>query len=521
MTDMTSSTTDFAPTESRRAPLRLILAGLMLAMVLAALDQSIVNTALPAVASDLGGMAHLSWVVTAFMLSSTNATPIFGKLGDMYGRRNLLLGCITLFILASALCGLAQSMPELIGFRLLQGIGGGGLMTLTQTTISDVVGPRERLRYQGLFTGAFAFSSLAGPVLGGGLTTALSWRWVFYVNVPVGLVALALLISALKLPAVEKRRHHIDWFGALLLTGAATALLLLFSLAGSVFPRISPQSGALLAAGLLLLALFVWQETRAREPMVDLSLFAIPAFTIGAVTTGAMTFAMMSAMVFLPLYLQLVLGMSAAQSGLVMVPQIVMMLLSSVLGGRLSARIGRPKLFLVGGIALEASGLGLLALMAHQEAGVVPVLGALAVLGTGMGSAMPNATVIVQNAVPRVSLGVATAGMSFLRSLGGALGVAVSGGVMTSLLATKLQGLEGIDAAGIATGGIELIATLSTALQAEVAEAFRQAISASFLIGAGVMALALGIALQLRGTELGPTGAGKTPALDATAEKSA
>ncbi|MFD2175764.1 MDR family MFS transporter [Rhodobacter lacus] len=503
MSEITPSA-DFAAPGRGRAPLRLILAGLMLAMVLAALDQSIVNTALPAVASDLGGMAHLSWVVTAFMLSSTTATPIFGKLGDMFGRRNLLLGAITLFILASALCGLAQSMPELIGFRLLQGIGGGGLMTLTQTTISDVVGPRERLRYQGLFTGAFAFSSLAGPVLGGALTTAFSWRWVFYVNVPVGLIALALLITALKLPAVEKRHHQIDWPGALLLTAAASALLLLFSLAGSVFPRISPQSGALLVAGLGLLALFLWQEKRAPEPMVDLRLFTISAFTIGTITTGAMTFAMMSAMVFLPLYLQLVLGMSAAQSGLVMLPQIVTMLLSSVLGGRLSARIGRPKPFLVIGIALEAAGLGLLALVAHLEAGLVPVLGALAVLGTGMGSAMPNATVIVQNAVPRASLGVATSSMSFLRSLGGAMGVAVSGGVMTSLLAANLQGLGGIDATAIATGGMETISALSGPQRAAVAEAFRQAISASFLIGAGVMVLALLIAVNLRGTDLAP-----------------
>ncbi|MBZ4023893.1 hypothetical protein CKO11_15680 [Rhodobacter sp. TJ_12] len=501
MTELSTAPESFAP-ETRQRDLPVILTGLMLAMVLAALDQSIVNTALPAVASELGGMAHLSWVVTAFMLASTTATPIFGKLGDMFGRRNLLLGCITLFIAASALCGLAQTMEELIAFRLLQGIGGGGLMTLTQTTISDVVGPRERLRYQGLFTGAFAFASIAGPVLGGALTTALSWRWVFYVNIPVGAIALTLLVIGLKLPAVEQRRHQIDWLGALLLTSAATALLLLFSLAGSVFPRLSLTSALLAAGGLIALALFIWQERRAREPMVDLSLFALPAFRIGTLTTGAMTFAMMSAMVFLPLYLQLVLGMSAAQSGLVMLPQVGMMLLSSVLGGRLSAQIGKPKRFLVGGIILEALGLGLLATLAHEQAGVIPVLAALAILGTGMGSAMPNATVIVQNAVPHGSLGVATASMSFLRSLGGALGVAVSGGVMTSLLAAKLAGLGGVDASAIATGGMAVIRTLPEAAQLQVAEAFRQAIAASFAIGGGVMALALVLALRLRGTDL-------------------
>ncbi|PTV94760.1 EmrB/QacA subfamily drug resistance transporter [Rhodobacter aestuarii] len=503
MTDVTTSPADFAPDHSRR-DLHVILVGLMLAMVLAALDQSIVNTALPAVASELGGMAHLSWVVTAFMLASTTATPIFGKLGDMFGRRNLLLGCITLFIAASALCGLAQSLEELIAFRLLQGIGGGGLMTLTQTTISDVVGPRERLRYQGLFTGAFAFSSVAGPLLGGGLTTALSWRWVFYVNIPVGAIALTLLVIGLKLSPVEKRSHQIDWLGAILLTLAAGALLLLFSLAGSVFPRISTTSALLAGGGLIALALFIWQEKRAAEPMVDLSLFKNGPFTIGTLTTGGMTFAMMCAMVFLPLYLQLVLGMTAAQSGLVMLPQITMMLVSSVLGGRLSAKIGKPKLFLVGGIILEAAGLGLLAALAHEEAGVVPVLGALAVLGTGMGSAMPNATVIVQNAVPRATLGVATAAMSFLRSLGGALGVAVSGGVMTSLLAAKLAGLGGVDASAIATGGMQVIHTLPEAAQAQVAEAFRQAIAGSFMIGCGVMCLALLLSLRLKGTELPP-----------------
>ncbi len=483
----------------------MILAGLMLSMILASLDQSIVNTALPRMASDLGGLAHLSWVVTAFMLSSTIATPMFGKLSDMFGRRNFLVLAICLFIGASALCGVAQSMGQLVFFRLVQGIGAGGLMTLTQTIISDVVGPRERVRYQGLFTAAFALSAVAGPILGGGLTTALSWRWVFYVNLPVGLVALALILRALK-PSGRRVAHQIDYAGAVLLAAAAALALLLFSWGGSLFAWRSWQAASVIATVIVLVGLFIWRERHAAEPVLSLALFRIQSFTVGTVTMGCMGFAMMSAMVFLPLYFQLVLGLNPAEAGFMLLPQILMMLASSVIGGKISADLGRPKLFMAGGIALEAGGLASLALLASAGAGIPWFWGALAILGLGMGVAMPNATAIVQNAVPQAEMGVATASMSFIRSMGGALGVAVSGGVMTARLGADLARHTEIDVQAVINGGMGTIAALPDTFRPVIISAFGDAITASFEIGGGVMAFAFILALTLRGTDFVTTG---------------
>ena len=481
--------------------LRRLFAGLILSLILAAMDQSIVNTALPRMAGDLGGLAHLSWVVTAFMLASTSATPIFGKLSDMYGRRAFLVGAIALFLGMSMLCGLAQSMPQLIAFRLGQGIGAGGIMTLTQTVIGDVVGPRERVRYQGLFSGAFAFASLAGPLLGGGLTTALSWRWVFYINLPVGVLALVLLWHALP-PAPPRKSHRIDVAGAALLVISASALLSVFSLGGSLFAWTSPACYALSALAVFGLIAFLAVERRAAEPIISLSLFRIGPFAIGVLTMACMGFAMMSAMVFLPLYFQLVLGLNPAQAGAMMLPQIVAMVISSIFGGRLSVKSGRPKVFMATGIALEAAGLGSLALLSALEADAPAFWGSLAMLGCGMGIAMPNAMAIVQNSVPRDSIGTATASVTFLRSLGGALGVAVSGGVMASGLANGLAHLQRqVDVQSIIGGGMQAVQSLPGALRPQIEEAFRSAITGSFEIGGGVMAMALLVALTLQGTD--------------------
>uniref|UniRef100_UPI0011095DAE MFS transporter n=1 Tax=Poseidonocella sp. HB161398 TaxID=2320855 RepID=UPI0011095DAE len=283
--------TDTSPSRWLPAHLRRVFAGLLVAMALAALDQSIVNTALPRMASDLGGLSHLSWVVTAFMLANTVSTPIYGKMSDMFGRRPFLLGAVALFLIMSMLCGLAQTMGQLIAFRFVQGIGAGGIMTLSQTVVSDLVTPRERVRYQGLFSGAFAFSSLAGPLLGGALTTLLSWRWVFYINLPLGALALALLWTALP-PSPPRRRHRIDYAGALLLVIGASALLLLFSLGGSLFAWGSAASCGLGAVALVALAGFLFVETRAAEPVINLALFRIGSFATGILTMSCMGFAM-------------------------------------------------------------------------------------------------------------------------------------------------------------------------------------------------------------------------------------
>jgi EmrB/QacA subfamily drug resistance transporter len=503
-TDIEISDKSFEDGTEKVSPkeLRPIFAGLMLAMSLGSLDQSIVNTALPAMASDLGGLAHLSWVVTAFMLSSTVATPIFGKLSDMYGRRGLLLLAITLFMMMSILCGVAQSMTQLIIFRLVQGIGAGGVMTLCQTTISDVVTPKERIRYQGLFTGTFAMSAVAGPILGGALTTALSWRWIFYINVPIALIAIFILWNSL--PTLKARKKHvIDVWGALTMVCGATSILLLFSLGGTLFPWQSYTAGLIAATALISIVLFIYVESRAAEPIVTLSLFRIRNFTIGSVTTGCMGFAMMSAMVFLPLYFQLVLGLSAAQSGSMLLAQIIAMLLTSVFGGQISSKLNRPKLFMIAGIALEALGLSIFAVLAYLQKDTYWFLIGLAILGLGMGIAMPHATVIVQNAAPKNALGEATSSMAFIRSLGGALGVAVSGGVMTTKLHDGLSEISpDIDVQGIINGGMDAVAGLPAGLRPSIELAFSHAITASFVIGGSVMLLAFLLSLSLENKHL-------------------
>lgn len=482
--------------------LRPILAGLMLAMSLGSLDQSIVNTALPSMASDLGGLAHLSWVVTAFMLSSTVATPIFGKLSDMYGRRGLLLSCIALFMFVSTLCGFAQSITQLILFRLLQGIAAGGVMTLCQASIGDVVSPKERIRFQGLFTATFAMSAVAGPILGGVLTTALSWRWIFYINIPIALIAIFTLWNSL--PALkERKKHTIDFYGAIAIVIGASSTLLLFNLGGTLFAWQSMTTLIISAIAIFSIILFIYNENRAAEPIVTLRLFRIRNFTIGSVTAGCMGFAMMSAMVFLPLYFQLVLGLSAAQSGSMLLAQISAMLLTSIFGGQMSSKLNRPKLFMITGIALEALGLIIFAVLAYTQRDTQWFLIGLAILGLGMGIAMPHATVIVQNSAPKSSLGEATSTMAFIRSLGGALGVAISGGVMTTKLNVGLNAINSdIEVQEIVNGGMSAIARLPENLRPSIELAFSHAITASFVIGGSVMLLAFLLSLTLENNQL-------------------
>ena len=478
---------EIAPVPPSKRELRLVFAALMMAMVMASLDQNIVNTALPRMASELGGLAHISWVVTAFMLTSTITTPFYGKLSDMYGRRRMLIISISLFLAASVLCGTAQTMTQLILFRALQGLGAGGLMTLSQTVIGDMVGPRERGRYQGLFTGAFAISSVAGPLLGGVLTTMLSWRWVFYVNIPVGSLALALILAGLR-PAPPAARHRIDYAGAGLLTFGTAAAMLLLSSAGSLAPWGSPAMIGMIGSAGLALILFIRQERHTAEPIIDPALFRIRAFAIGVASSGMMSFAMMGSLVFLPLFFQLVLGLSPIGAGLMMLPQIIGMVVSSVVCGRLSSRLGIFKPFLLLGVGLEFSALSALAVMAYAGTGLYGFLFALGALGTGMGTGMPTATVIVQNAVDRKVLGVATSSMSFIRSLGGALGVALSGGIMAARLSHMLKSLApDIDAGDLMSKGISSIQALPAAEHGAVIEAYRMAISTSFLMSGIVM----------------------------------
>ncbi len=495
MTDIAADTSTPAPLSRRE--FRMVLAGLMMAMVLAALDQNIVSTALPRIVSDLGGLAHLSWVVTAFMLTATMTTPLYGKLSDTYGRKPLFYVAIGLFLLGSALCGVAQSMGQLIAFRALQGLGAGGLMTLAQTTIGDILEPRERPRYQGLFTGVWAVCSVTGPLIGGFLTSALSWRWIFYVNLPVGALALFLISIALKKKNAPVR-HQLDYLGVVLVMAATSAIMLVLSWGGAEYGWRSPQILGLAAGALVLAAALFFQERRAPEPIIALDMFKNMVFRIGASVTGLNSLGMFGVMVFMSLYFQLVLGVEPYQAGLLLTPQIGGMILASVLGGHIVSLTGRYKAFLVAGCATTASTMVAMSYFTSHSHGALPIELCLAVMGCGMGLTMPNMTVAVQNAVPRERLGAATATLSFTRSLGGAMGVSLFGGLMTVRLTEALtQRALGVDAAELLQSGIGKIAAMEPVRKALVISAYREAIGSVFVVAAAVAAVSFLLVLLM------------------------
>jgi EmrB/QacA subfamily drug resistance transporter len=447
--------------------------GVVLAVIVSSLDQNIVAVALPRIASELGGISYISWIVTAFLLTATIAAPIYGKLSDIYGRRRMLTLSMAVFLGTTILCSLVNTMPQLIAARALQGFGAGGLVTLSQSTIGDLVGPRQRGRYQGYFSGAMAISTVAGPLLGGALIADFSWRGIFLVTIPFGVASLTLTRLGLPKNFIYKL-HHIDYTGILLLAIGTSAALALFNTLESGLISRPLTSVALGALAVACTALFLRQERRASEPLLGLTLFGNGSFVAGVIAAGMMTFAMQGAMVFLPLYFQEVQGMTPTHSGLMLIAQIAGLIFSSILGGQLSARTGQFKKFLIAGVAMEMVAIASLAMLALARAGEIPFLAALGLLGLGTGLGMPNAVVIVQNSVPRASLGIATASMSFLRSLGGAFGVALSGCVMHSVF-------DSIVRPGHA----------ATANNIHFADALRPAIAASFALGAAMMLLAL------------------------------
>ncbi len=405
----------------------LSLAGLLTTMALASLDQNIVSTALPRIVADLGGLAHLAWVITAFMLTSTATAPLYGKLSDMHGRRPLFVVAILVFVSGSALCGLARSMTGLILFRGLQGLGAGGLMVLAQTAIADLVPPRQRGRYQGLFTGVFALCSVTGPVLGGVITEALSWRWIFYVNLPVGAVALSLILTALPRSGRRPVAHRVDYPGAALLIMTTAALLLLLSWGGTVAAWSSPTIAGLAFGAMALLALLLARERIAAEPILPLALFRNPVFAIAVAVVAITAMALFGAFVFLPTFFQLVAGESPSKAGLLTTPMMGGLIVASVLGGRLVSARGRYKGLSVLGLGLAVAGLVAIAAAARATAPLLAIEAALVVTGAGLGLVMPNLTVAIQNAVrPETAGGCHLGGVVFplaRRSVrGGAVG---------------------------------------------------------------------------------------------------
>ncbi len=426
-----------APLEGRA--LRTVFAALMLGMFLAALDQTIVSTALPTIVGDLGGLKHLSWVVTSYLLATTVSTPLYGKLGDMFGRKPVFLAAILIFLAGSMLAGLSQSMGQLIGFRALQGIGAGGLMVGAQAIIGDIVPPRERGRYMGLIGSVFGVASVAGPLLGGFLVDSLSWRWVFYVNMPIGAIAIAIVTLRLHLHTPQTR-HRIDFLGAGLLSGAVTALILVATWGGSQYAWGSTTIVGLGLAGVALLGAFVWQERRAAEPVIPLSLFRSSVFNVASAMGFTIGMAMFGAIVYIPVFLQLVYGASPTSSGLRMLPLMAGLLVAAVASGRAISAMGRYRIFPITGTAVLVVGMLLLSLLG---AGTPPWRASayMLVVGVGIGLVMQVLVLVVQNDAPRAAMGVATSTATFFRSVGGSFGVAIFGAIFASRLADQISRL--------------------------------------------------------------------------------
>ena len=417
---------------------RLIFGALMLVLLIASLDQTIVSTALPTMVGDLGGASQLSWVVTAYLLASTVAGPLYGKLGDLFGRKQLLQGAIVIFLIGSALCGLSQSMTELIAFRALQGLGGGGLMVVTLAVIGDVVSPRERGRYQGYFGAVFGVSTVIGPLLGGFLVDSVSWRWIFYVNLPIGLAALGVIAAAL--PRRKSDAHpRVDYLGAALLAGGLAAIVLYTSLGGTTYGWGAPLMIVLLAVGFALLGLFVLREHYAAEPILPLELFRNRVFSVAAAVAFIVGLALFGAVTYIPLYLQDVKGHTPTVSGLLLTPMMGGVLLTSIASGQLISRLGRYKPFPIAGTALMTVGLGLLSRL-HVGTSALTAAGFLLVLGLGLGMVMQVLVLVAQNAVDYKYLGVATSGSTLFRQVGGSIGVAIFGALFSNGLSSRLRG---------------------------------------------------------------------------------
>jgi EmrB/QacA subfamily drug resistance transporter len=472
-----------------------IFGGLMLVMLLASLDQTIVSTALPTIVGDLGGLAHLSWVVSAYLLAQTAVTPLYGKLGDLYGRKAVLQVAILVFLAGSALCGLAQGMTELIAFRAVQALGGGGLIVLTQAVVGDVVSPRERGRYQGLFGAVFGVSSVAGPLLGGFFVDTLSWRWIFYVNLPLG--AIALVVLAAVLPAAKTRtERRIDYLGSGLLAGALSCIILATSLGGNSWAWDSGELIGTAAGGVGLLVLFVFVERRAAEPVLPLRLFRSRPFSVAGAIGLIVGFALFGSTVFVPLFFQTVNSASPTGSGLRMLPMMAGVLLTSIGSGQLITRFGRYRPFPIAGTALMVVAFAFMSTM-DEDTSAFGSSWRLLLLGLGLGLVMQVLVLVAQNAVDYSDLGVATSGSTLFRLIGGSLGTAAFGAIFSNRLASELAGA--VPSASAQEGRLNpaQLHRLPPAAHDAYIHAFTSSLSTVFAAAGGVAALGFLLALVL------------------------
>jgi EmrB/QacA subfamily drug resistance transporter len=471
-----------------------VFAGLVIVLALGAIDQSIVATALPRIVSDLGGMSHLSWVVTSYILASTATMPLYGKLSDQYGRKPVLYFAIFMFLFGSVLCGAASNLLELIVFRAIQGIGAGGLLPLAQIIIGDMVPPTQRGKRQGVVAGIFALCSVVGPVLGGVITDLLSWHWIFFVNLPVGAVAFVIISRTLR-QYTPLHARRIDYFGSVLMTGCTVALLLVLTLGGGQWPWTSTPIMALTACALATGAMFVRHVKHEPEPVLPLDLFHNRLFVIASLVMALTFMGLMGASLFFPLFFQLVMGVSPARSGLLTGPMMIGIAISSLFNGRVLMRAGRYKPTVVAGLALATLAFGVLAWSAATAQSLGIIEPAIFALGLGLGLVMPNVTIAVQSALAPIHRGVGTATLTFFRSLGGLVGVAGSGAILAwQLRSHSSAAVPAVsmspEAGGIANHALPQLTDTAVLM-------YRHAIASTFTVGACIVACAFVLVLLL------------------------
>jgi EmrB/QacA subfamily drug resistance transporter len=484
-----------------RPRVKLIFGALMLVILLASLDQTIVATALPTIVGDLGGLEHLSWVVTAYLLASTVTGPLYGKFGDLYGRKITLQVAIVIFLIGSALCGIAQNMPELIAFRALLGLGAGGLLVTTIAVVGDIIPPRERGRYQGLFGAVFGVSTVIGPLLGGFFVDNLTWRWIFYVNLPTGAAALV-VIGAVFHAHTTRVEHKIDYFGAVTLAAGLSCVVLFTSLGGTTFAWGSAESIALIVLSVVLLTLFVFAERRAQEPILPMELFRNRTFAVCASVGFIIGVAMFGSITYLPVFLQIVRGMSPTRSGLQLTPMMAGLLVTSIVAGRLISRWGRYRPFPIAGTAIMTVGMSLLSRLDVHSTSLYTALSML-VLGLGLGMVMQVLVLAVQNAVDPRHMGSATSGTILFRQVGGSVGIAMFGAIFANRLQTEL-GARGVHT-GMRTASPAAIQALPEAARTIYSEAVSAALHPVFVVAAIISVFAFALTWLLRETPLRAT----------------
>jgi len=486
--------------EKSHQEIMVIMGALMLAMLLAALDQTIVSTALPKIAVDLHGLSKLSWVATSYLLTSAIATPIYGKLGDLYGRKKLFQISIIIFLVGSALCGLSQNIEQLVFFRALQGIGGGGLMALILAIIGDVVPPRQRGRYQGYFGAVFAVSSVIGPLLGGLFTDHLGWRWIFYINLPLGLLALSAVAARLHLP-VHRNEHKVDYAGASLLSVAIVSMLLVSVWGGVQYPWGSAKIVGLITAAVVFTAAFIVRERHAAEPIIPLTLFRSGIFITSTLLSLLAGIAMFASILYIPQYQQIVRGNSPTESGLLMVPLVMGLLVASIFSGRYVSKTGHYRRMPIIGTAVLTLGVWLFSHLTLTTSHVVLSLWML-VIGAGLGMFMQIATLAVQNSTKREMLGTATSTVTFFRTIGSSLGGAVFGTILTSRLTHYIHEVlphaAGVASSALATGATKLPDSVKT----QVLGAYVKSFHDMFLLAIPFTAAAFVVSLFLKETPL-------------------